>query len=229
MATPSFPHRAMPPVELGYHVFPLGANSKLPAIKGGRGFKDAAQDVNVIQEWARRYRNAYVGMATGYSYGGWYVIDEDKYKDEVDASPLLLPPTLMTVTARGGFHYLYRIDRELPCTEGKLGPGIDTRGDGGYIVGPGSVSPDGVYRWHPANWDVCGPVALPLLPPRLILDLQAPEPQADDIPRRDTTIHTDAGAFWLNWAMSKTYDGYGDKVGFLLAQQLLVEEKNGAK
>src|SRR5262249_55897398 len=46
--------------------------------------------------------------------------------------------------------HLYFKNNRLPIgnTAGKLGPGIDVRGDGGYVVGAGSVHPSGhVYRY----------------------------------------------------------------------------------
>ena len=49
-------------------------------------------------------------------------------------------PTTMVRTAGGGFHLYYRAPAgvELRNTAGKLGPGIDTRGNG-YVVAPPSV------------------------------------------------------------------------------------------
>jgi hypothetical protein len=64
-----------------------------------------------------------------------------------------VPADTRTVrTARGGTHLLFRApDRvQLRNTEGEQGRGlgwkVDTRGHGGYVVAPGSVTPDGVYR-----------------------------------------------------------------------------------
>ncbi|MBP2330630.1 hypothetical protein JOF56_011015 [Kibdelosporangium banguiense] len=60
--------------------------------------------------------------------------------------------TLTARTARGGWHLYFRApdNVRLPSTEGDKGNGlgwkIDTRAWGGYIVAPGSITPDGIYR-----------------------------------------------------------------------------------
>src|SRR5690606_11868268 len=62
--------------ERGWHVFPLGANSKLPAIKGGHGVKDATTDECQIREWAKSVPHANVGLACG-KPSGLFVVDID--------------------------------------------------------------------------------------------------------------------------------------------------------
>lgn len=63
-----------------------------------------------------------------------------------------LPDTLTVATPTGGWHLYYQAPAgaELRNTEGEQGRGlgwkIDTRARGGYVVAPGSVTPEGVYR-----------------------------------------------------------------------------------
>ncbi|WP_213456680.1 bifunctional DNA primase/polymerase [Rhizomonospora bruguierae] len=70
----------------------------------------------------------------------------------------LLPPTAHVITGRGGPHLYYRHpDTHVPCSQGKpgqgLGPGIDVKADGGYVVLPPSVHPrtGRPYRWVPGR------------------------------------------------------------------------------
>ncbi|WP_199440742.1 bifunctional DNA primase/polymerase [Umezawaea beigongshangensis] len=51
-------------------------------------------------------------------------------------------------TARGGEHLYYRApaDVQLRNTAATLGPMVDTRAAGGYVVAPGSSTPDGAYE-----------------------------------------------------------------------------------
>jgi hypothetical protein len=56
----------------------------------------------------------------------------------------------MSHTASGGLHvYFDAGERELKCSAGLLGPGLDVRGDGGYVILP---SPGSGYRWDP-QWN----------------------------------------------------------------------------
>lgn len=59
-----------------------------------------------------------------------------------------LPATFSVETPTGGRHHYYRApcDLDLTLSQGRLGPGIDTRGRGGLVVAAGSVRSDGHYR-----------------------------------------------------------------------------------
>ena len=61
-----------------------------------------------------------------------------------------LPPTLEAQTGRaGGGRHLYFESGEVRCTTGRLGRGIDIRGNGGYVIVPPSVhgQTGAPYRW----------------------------------------------------------------------------------
>lgn len=54
----------------------------------------------------------------------------------------LAPATAHVVTGSGGWHLWYRWPgRPVPCSAGRLAPGVDVRGDGGYVVIPPSTHP----------------------------------------------------------------------------------------
>ena len=65
----------------------------------------------------------------------------------------LLPETVEVITGNGGRHVYFKLPDfdEAPSiknTAGKLGQGLDTRGDGGYVVAPPSIHPSGkAYYW----------------------------------------------------------------------------------
>jgi hypothetical protein len=52
-----------------------------------------------------------------------------------------LPETFTVATPSGGYHFYFRHpgDREIATNAGQLALGVDVRGDGGYVVGPGSL------------------------------------------------------------------------------------------
>jgi hypothetical protein len=53
----------------------------------------------------------------------------------------------MARTPSGGFHYYFRWQHPLGNSAGKLGPGLDTRGEGGYVVVPPSIIDGSYYEW----------------------------------------------------------------------------------
>lgn len=96
-----------------------------------------------------------VGLATG-RRSGVFVVDLDVKgaKDGIAALEALgdVPPTLAARTGSGGLHlYFQWPGHEVRNSAGKLGPGIDIRGDGGYVVQPPSAHVSGrQYEW--LNW-----------------------------------------------------------------------------
>jgi putative DNA primase/helicase len=61
---------------------------------------------------------------------------------------------LMTITPRGGRHLIFAWDNgvEIRNSTGKVGQGIDVRGEGGYVCLPPSRRADGaLYQWDPAG------------------------------------------------------------------------------
>jgi len=147
-------------------------------MRGSRGHKDATTDVDVTRaRWLKTPR-ANIGIATGARSGVW-ILDVDPRHDG-DKSLLALtrehgslPPTICVETPSGGCHFWFRwpADVEIRNSAGRIGSGIDTRGEGGYVAAPPSVLADGGhYRW------MAGPKEIFHAPPWLILLAAPPKP-----------------------------------------------------
>jgi hypothetical protein len=121
--------------------------------------KDATTDPSQIKVWWQQWPDANVGIATG-PESGLVVLDIDVDVDkgidgeaslrELEAGHGDLPSTIKAETGRGGWHILFQYpqDRPVKNSAGKVGAGIDVRGDGGYIVAPPSMHPNGNrYKW----------------------------------------------------------------------------------
>jgi putative DNA primase/helicase len=112
------------------------------------GVKDATTDRNQIRAW--KWSNANIGVATG---NGLFVLDVDgevgqKNLEVLEAKHGPLPVTVTVETGKGR-HYYFSCDEDLHIgnSVGRLGEGIDVRGDGGYVVGAGSRHSSGrIYR-----------------------------------------------------------------------------------
>lgn len=141
---------------MGLAVFPLRARNKTPATKNG--CKDATTDQKQIAAWWDRWPDANIGIATGSVSGGLVVIDLDRDEEKgFDGYEVLrewekqhgqLPDTCQSITGRGGYHLLYRDTVEHRNAQA-LYEGVDIRGEGGYIVAPPSIHPNGhAYEWE---------------------------------------------------------------------------------
>lgn len=135
----------------GIPVFPCKAD-KTPWTE--HGFKDATEDANEVCElWARR-PGASIAMPTGRP-SGRIVIDVDprhggnESLEQLQAKFGPLPVTLESRTGGGGRHlFFWCRGTDIRNSAGKLGPGLDVRGEGGYVILPPSPHPSGnSYSW----------------------------------------------------------------------------------
>jgi hypothetical protein len=129
-------------------VFPCRPHDKRPAT--AHGCKDATTDVIAIQAWWRENPNYNIGIATG-AISGIFVLDVDGAEaalSRLEAQLGKIPPTVEVITARGRHLYFKYPDTPVGNTASKIADGIDTRGDGGYVLAPPSVHPSGRrYCW----------------------------------------------------------------------------------
>ncbi|WP_217234969.1 bifunctional DNA primase/polymerase [Streptomyces sp. AC555_RSS877] len=192
---------ALSAAERGLAVIPL-SRTKLPALRSphrddptapichgecgrlGHGVYDATTDPARIRDlftaapWATGY-----GIACGLPPHHLIGVDLDT-KSDTDSSAALrelalrhlftIPDTVVVLTPSGGRHLWLSgpPDVVVPNSAGRLAPGIDIRGAGGYLVGPGSRTDHGTYATAPGTAHLapaaCPPALLRLLlpPPR---------------------------------------------------------------
>jgi hypothetical protein len=122
---PLFPCRAHDEVANG-----RAYGAKSPLTKNG--FHDATRDIDQITAWWERWADALIGVPTG-DTSGIFVIDVDPrgaswYAD--NASRLNAGRVHRT---RRGHHLLYEA-AGFGCSTGTLADGVDTRGEGGYVI-----------------------------------------------------------------------------------------------
>jgi hypothetical protein len=147
IAMPAMIDCALRLAEKGLAIFPCVPRSKKPATM--HGCKDASTDASLIQSWWRRQPAFNIGVATG-SVSGIFVVDVDDGEAELrqlEAEYGELPSTVEAITARGR-HLFFRYPGFKVRNTVALAPGIDIRGDGGYVVAPPSLHPSGRrYAW----------------------------------------------------------------------------------
>lgn len=136
----------------GWPVFPCNPGTKQPYTRNG--FKAATTDANQIIDWWSKYPKAMIGFPTG-AASGIVVLDIDIKPGANGAEELAklerlhgpLPTTLRASTPSGGLHIYFQYADGIR-NRGSFEPGIDVRGEGGYVILPGSVRDDGCfYEW----------------------------------------------------------------------------------
>jgi len=155
-------------IELGANGVPCFpcASTKRPTCPDG--FHNAETDADAIAELWAKYPGSLVGARTG-AASGLAVLDIDaKHASAIEwlrSSKPRLPRTRVHRTRSGGYHLLFRHVDGLTCTVSRIGKGIDTRGDGGYVV-----------WWPAAGLPVA--CAAPFAPwPSWLSDALKPKPQ----------------------------------------------------
>jgi hypothetical protein len=123
----------------GLPVFPCRPDKK-PRIKGWP--TAATTDPEQIKAWWARWPNANVGIPTG-ERSGLLVLDVDLDKggfESLEALTSSLPDTYTVRTGSGGAHFYFRYPpgSNIRNSASLLAPGVDIRGEGGYVVAPPS-------------------------------------------------------------------------------------------
>jgi hypothetical protein len=148
--------------EAGLPVLPLAG--KVP--RTSNGLTGASTDAELVREWWTRWPGANVGIRTGPD-SNLLVLDVDMPKGPASLKKLTdehgaLPETPQVVTGTGGRHHWFAYpENGARNSAGKLGDGLDTRGEGGYVVAPPSVHPETgkPYLWVQARIARAGPPA----------------------------------------------------------------------
>lgn len=136
----------------GWSVIPIGAGSKRPLVRWEE-YEYRLPTEEEILRWSRNWPDAGVAVVTG-SVSGLVVLDMDpRHGGDASLRALerahgALPPTVEAITGGGGRHLYFAYPGRTVRNQVAVAPGIDLRGDGGYVVAPPSVHPSGRrYTW----------------------------------------------------------------------------------
>jgi hypothetical protein len=161
-------------------VFPCGAD-KAPLT--AHGLHDAVADEPGVRDLFHRPGVAMIGVPTG-AVSGFVAVDLDVKEGRpglewLAANEHRIPRTRRHSTQSGGVHLLFAAPegRRIRNSASKLAPGVDVRGDGGYVIVP------------PSPGYAITDDAMPAPMPGWLLDLvdpPVPEPAAI-APRREVT------------------------------------------
>lgn len=134
----------------GWMIHPLEIKGKKPLVVDWPN--KATNDVETINGWWTKWPNANIGLATG-AGSGVFVVDIDGPDGETAWETLQgeidgIPGTLESTTGKGRHLFFRYPEGRKIGNRGRFRPGLDVRGEGGYVVAPPSVHPSGaVYAW----------------------------------------------------------------------------------
>jgi hypothetical protein len=143
--------------EKGMAIIPCKAQGKVAVIK--RWQEDATTDPEIIKAWWNGWPSANIAVATGRK-SGVLALDVDMKHGKNGEAELRaleqkhgpLPATVESVTPSGGRHLWFRMpEQAISNSVEKIAPGLDLRGDGGYVLVPPSYVVEdygaGSYTW----------------------------------------------------------------------------------
>lgn len=147
----TFSEAALRYAALGLAVIPLRPKDKMPMFDNWPEI--ATADKGLVSRWWQQNPMANVGIATGQK-SRVFVLDVDVLKGGRDSYDDMLnkhgqfPDTWHQITGSGGFHLFFRYPNFRVGNAAGIFPGIDIRGDGGQVVAPPSIHPNGRrYVW----------------------------------------------------------------------------------
>lgn len=149
--------------EKGMSVFPVNPNTKKPLVEWKK-YQTERPTIDQLHAWFDRTNNG-IAIVTG-KISDTFVVDFDRYKpgfSEEDALKLIPDsinaPTVQTMNK--GQHLYFRNPEINASIMAGVAPGIDYRGEGGYVVAPPSRSMTGAeYTWL-VSLDECERPSLP--------------------------------------------------------------------
>ena len=138
--------------ERGWRLLPCAERGKIALI--GQWQRRASCDPEMIRSWARRHPGCNWGLATGPKSKIWALdVDGELGRESLSALTAQYGDdwtrTIAVETATGRhFYFSYPSEGLIRNSASKLAPGLDTRGDGGYVIVPPSIHPTGAtYQW----------------------------------------------------------------------------------
>ena len=192
----------------GFAVLPV-REDKAPACP--RGFHAAAKDPDTIAELWRRYPAPLVGIATG-AASDLAVLDLDMKHPEAirwwRANEKRLPETRAYRTRGGGVHLHFRHAPGVRCSTGRPVPGVDVRGEGGYVI-----------SWFAAGFECLDHAPRAPWPGWLSAEIWPPAPPRPPV-RPVTASVSDAGIAALGAKVAGAAEGNRNSILFWAAKRL---------
>ncbi len=201
-------------LDRGWGTIPIKKMSKQPAIPSWKAYQDRRPTHDEITAWDIQYPDCNVAVICG-AVSGLVVLDIDSEDGRLwlKKNGCVMPPTPRAESSPGKAHFYFQHPGGVVKNMIRKIPGIDIKGDGGYVVAPPSIHPSGAtYRWidgfSPAEVEVA------LCPPWLLELLEAPREEVTKAPQGGgdgtVTLHApelDEDEDWVTGALRGVEEG----------------------
>lgn len=194
---PSVPalQRAMTLLGIGFSVIPIVATGKTPLAK----WTEYQRRLPTPEELHRLFRgngDANVGLVTG-AVSRVVVVDTDNAEAEAWAREHLPSSRMQTQTAKGLHHYYRHPGSAISNRAGITVAGgklrLDVRGDGGYVVAPGSTHESGAVYKAVGDWSQEGIASLPTFDPSWLKQWAEPGHADEGLQEHEASERTKRG------------------------------------
>lgn len=126
-------------------MIPIEPRGKRPLVSW-TGYQRRTASEEEVRAWWTRWPDANIGIVTG-RVSGIVVVDVDGTAGSGSLRNRAIPPTVVCATGRG-HHYYFAHPGFNVANRTHLLPGVDVRGEGGYVVAPPSTHENGKqYAW----------------------------------------------------------------------------------
>lgn len=198
-------------LKLGMSVIPLKPCGKEPLI-AWQEFQSRKASESEVNDWFAKWPSANIGIVTG-TISNVAVIDLDGPEGLKSAQEMGLYSPISSLTGRGK-HLWYRHPGSPVGNAVRLKPGVDIRGDGGYVVAPGSIAANGRrYRWLGA----LNAARLPIFPTQFLNSVEAVSPIKKS---NDGKPFNEKEEGWIAKALQEMKNGNIDETLFTVCSRL---------
>ncbi len=127
-------------------MIPISPRDKKPLILW-QEFQTRRANMKEIEGWIQKWPNMNIGIVTG-NISSLVVVDLDGIEGKKFGITQRLVSSVVSLTGNGK-QVFYKWTEHVDNSVSKLAPGVDIRGDGGYVVVAPSIHPNGRrYRWE---------------------------------------------------------------------------------
>ncbi|MCE7871441.1 DUF3987 domain-containing protein [bacterium CPR1] len=216
--------RARALAALGCSIIPIPPGTKKPSIRWASYQTERATD-DQLRSWFGVGRTEAMAIITG-AVSGLVVVDTDSPEAE-EWARANLPATRAMVRTSKGWHRYYRAPdvpvrnaARIQTGQGKLA--LDVRGDGGYVLAPGSPHPDGGLYEPTEPWTEELLAGIPVFRVEWLATPPAPSaPSAPSAPGRPSAY--DRARAWLERRDPAVEGAGGDQWTYVTACNLVVD------